>query len=64
MTKYSALRLDSWQPEEYANQLSPPANQIRGHIEAHKDTVFRALNTVAQGGRARARPQFAIPMAA
>ena len=60
----SAMRLDSWQPEEEAARRSPPVNQIRGHIEAHKDTVFRALNTVAQGGRTKARSQFAMPMAA
>ena len=54
----SAMRLDSRQPEEYANQLSPPVNRIRGHIEVHKDTVFRALNTVAQGGLSRSIPHF------
>ena len=54
----SAMRLDSRQPEEYANQLSPPVNRIRGLIKAHKDTVFRALNTVAQGGLSRSIPQF------
>ena len=48
MTYEKALRLDSRQLEEYANQLSPPVNRIRGHIEAHKDIVFCALNTVAQ----------------
>ena len=52
------MRYDSWQPEEYANQLSPPVNQIRGHIEAHKDTVFCASNTVAQVGLLRSIPQF------
>ena len=52
-SRCSAMRLDSWQPEEETAKLSPPVNQIRGHIEAHKDTVFRALNTVAQGGRAK-----------
>jgi len=52
-TKRSAMHLDSWQPEESANQLSPPANQIRGHSEAHKDTVVRAANTIAHVGLSR-----------
>ena len=52
-TKVAAVRLDSRQPDEYANQLSLPVNRIRGHIEAHKDTVFCASNTVAQGGLLR-----------
>ena len=51
------MRLDSRQLEEYANQLSPPVNRIRGHIKVHKDIIFHALNTVAQDGLTRSMLQ-------